>query len=128
MHAAWFTEYPPLLPTHPHEELQGLLDSDYRSPCVGRYPETWEDVAVRTRETIRRVAAHGESFLAVGHGASVVGAVAGLLDWQCIHDPVPPPLATPFALERDEQGWRLLPGSVDFTFSESPRVSVDQGR
>lgn len=54
------------------------LDLDYVSPVTLRQLERLEDVEVRSRDTMLRLAATGENMLVVGHGGSVRFSVAAL--------------------------------------------------
>lgn len=56
------------------------IDPGYESRCAARYPETQEQALARAGETAQRlVSEFSGNILLVGHGASVLGATAGLL-------------------------------------------------
>ena len=102
----WFESVPELLPEAEVGWSCSSLDTSYVSPFLMRCPEVWEEMIRRTGETIRRVAADGCNLVVVGHGASVIGSVAGLLGIDQEHTP-PPPIACLYRLARNGDDWRV---------------------
>ncbi|MDJ0554616.1 MAG: histidine phosphatase family protein [Microcoleaceae cyanobacterium MO_207.B10] len=78
---------PDWMPNMPETLLQDIMAQNYQridlSYTAGtpQYPETWEACLKRTGETVQRLATQfpNENILLVGHGASVIGAAAGLV-------------------------------------------------
>lgn len=77
---AWFAQPPELLACDERARRFPRIDGAYRARGEARYGESGEEARDRAGRTARRLA---EDFpghlLLVGHGASVLGAVAGLL-------------------------------------------------
>lgn len=76
----WMSEMPE---THPPDYLAEqftLIDWNYRSCIMPKYPETETEVNYRTGETVRQlVKGFSDDILIVGHGASVLGTTRGLV-------------------------------------------------
>ncbi|MEL6439246.1 MAG: histidine phosphatase family protein [Cyanobacteria bacterium J06621_8] len=77
---AWMRETPEI---HPQDFLAReypAIDWSYQSCKYPQYPETREEVYQRTAATIKQlVTKFSSSMLIVGHGASVFGAIKGLV-------------------------------------------------
>jgi broad specificity phosphatase PhoE len=78
---AWFPEAPPeLLPLADLAARAPRVDAGYRPRGAARYGESGEEALRRSADVaLRLVAAFDGDLLLVGHGASVLGAAAGLL-------------------------------------------------
>ena len=79
LNAEWFPA-PDLTSVQVLQRQFPRIDPGYRSRVAARYPESAQRSLKRAAETAARLAAqfHGNMLL-VGHGASVLGATAGLL-------------------------------------------------
>lgn len=103
----WFAEPPELLP--PQERLCRFprIDPHYRPRGGARYGESGTEALARSGVVARRLVAEtGGSLALVGHGASVRGALAALLEV----DPAEAPelgYAAAARLRRRGAGWRL---------------------
>ncbi len=76
----WFPAMPEMLRPETRAQRFPRIDTSYRARVPGTYPETGEWALRRAGETAVRLAAEfAENILLVGHGASVLGATAGLL-------------------------------------------------
>lgn len=80
------------------------LDPSFESPVILSYPETWDDVMARSRETVARLTEDRENVVLVGHGASVAGCVAALLGERSDESP-PPPIASVYKFTRNGGPW-----------------------
>jgi broad specificity phosphatase PhoE len=80
LNRAWFPAPPETLSVDELARRFPRIDRDYRPRGSARYGESGEEALRRSGETAVRLA-HDfrEDFLIVGHGASVLGATAGLL-------------------------------------------------
>ena len=80
LNPGWFPAMPEVLPTADLVQQFPRIDPSYRPRVSARYPESGEWALTRAGETAVRLAAEFcENLLLVGHGASVLGATAGLL-------------------------------------------------
>lgn len=104
----WFEQTPVLFPEAKVDWRCDRLERDYCSPARLAWPESWSAAMARTGEAIRRLAATGENLIAVGHGASVIGMLAGLRGVTPEYDAPAPPLASLFKLVRADDAWRLV--------------------
>src|SRR5690606_35847590 len=107
LNGEWFDQVPTLFPSAAVDWHCEQLDRDYRSPATIRCPETWADMLPRTAQTIRRLSESGQSFVAVGHGASVVGMIAALRGVEAEYDAPAPPVAGVSRFVRTGQAWRM---------------------
>ena len=104
LQAEWFATMPEMLPGDQVACIAERWDRTYRSPSQLCCPETWEQMASRAADTIHRLAATGENFVLVGHGASVYGTVAALLGRVAENlDPIPP--ASVYKIVRRGDQW-----------------------
>jgi broad specificity phosphatase PhoE len=102
----WFPRGVDTLPVEQLAEEFPRVDTDYEPQAAARFPETWEDCLRRCTLTGRRLAAqHDRDVLVVGHGATIIGMVQGLLQdtslalkWD---------LASLTRLEHTPDGWEL---------------------
>jgi broad specificity phosphatase PhoE len=78
---AWFPQPPQLLPLNELAQRFARIDRRYRARGGAQYGENGEEALARSGATARRIVDdfHGD-LLIVGHGASILGASAGLLD------------------------------------------------
>ena len=78
--AEWMSEPPEI---HPQDFLSmeyPLIDWNYKSAIIPRYPESKEEVYQRTSATVKQsLHKFDEDILLVGHGASVFGATKSLV-------------------------------------------------
>lgn len=102
-------DWMPAMPETLHREIMvktyRRIDLSYNAGTP-QYPETWEACLKRTRETAQRLAAQfpTENILLVGHGASVIGAAAGLVG-QIAETEVKASLCCLVKIVRQEQQW-----------------------
>ena len=105
LNPAWMTETPE---THPEEFLANQyprIDWSYTSRILPQYPEAEVTVRERTAATVRQlVSEFSEDILLVGHGASVVGATAGLVGE---NSPVNASLCCLVKLVRYSEAWAM---------------------
>ena len=102
----WFDGVPVLMPAVDTGFACDHMDWTYRSPWTMSWPEQWEDVMVRIDETMRRLLAAGDSFVLVGHGATVIGSAAVIMGGEAPHDPPPPPTTSLSRFDRRADRWR----------------------
>ncbi|MBD2208908.1 histidine phosphatase family protein [Nostoc linckia FACHB-104] len=81
LNPAWMTEEPQRLSTPALAELFPRIDVSYTPRIAAKYPETKEQVRVRSGQTARCLAVENypQNILLVAHGASVLGAAMGLV-------------------------------------------------
>lgn len=80
LNAGWFSISPEPLPIEELARQFSRVDRSYEPRGSVRYPESGEQALERSGRTAARLAAEFDSnLLMVGHGASVLGATAGLL-------------------------------------------------
>jgi broad specificity phosphatase PhoE len=81
LNPAWMSEEPKTLSTEELAALFPRIDTSYRPRIAAKYPETDQQVKLRSGETAKCLAAEfcPENVLLVGHGASVQGAAMGLV-------------------------------------------------
>jgi broad specificity phosphatase PhoE len=109
LNRAWFPAPPETLPLS--ELVAGCrrVDPGYASRGQARYGESAGEALGRSGETARRLA--GEfpgDLLLVGHGASVLGATAGLLGHPALEDlGAEVPYCSIVKLVQDGDAWRL---------------------
>jgi broad specificity phosphatase PhoE len=105
LNADWFASAPEALPL---TELAGRfpeVDLQYRSVVTPHYPEDAYEAFTRAGNAVQTlVATHREPILLVGHGASVAGAIFGLVpkagDIHCSTCGL-------YKLVRQQDGWEL---------------------
>ena len=103
LNVEWFDGVPTLAPQIEPRGFDGLIDRSYQSPVVLTYPETWDQLLVRSRDTVTRLAQSRENIVLVGHGASVHGCAIELLGSTTWGDL--PPIASVFRFTRTGHGW-----------------------
>lgn len=82
LNSDWFDRCPTLLSRHDLAALYGCIDTQYRARGYARYGESGEEALMRSANTGRRLAAEFDgNLILVGHGASVLGAMRGLMGW-----------------------------------------------
>ena len=101
----WMSETPEI---HPQEILQShfpRIDWNYRSFLHPQYPESEADVEGRAGKTTQHlITKFTDNILLVGHGASVAGALRGIVP---IKDNFKVPLCSLSKLVREEDIWKL---------------------
>ncbi|NJN56423.1 MAG: histidine phosphatase family protein [Leptolyngbyaceae cyanobacterium SL_5_9] len=107
----WFFSTPEQLALDSLAQIFPEVDRGYNSRAIAQYPETEQTAFLRAGKVARQLADEfSQNLLLVGHGASVLGAVRGLLN-QPIH--VSCPLCGLFKLVRQEGEWLMeLSGDV----------------
>jgi broad specificity phosphatase PhoE len=109
--AEWLNEdwFPDGVDTLPVEELARKfprVDTAYEPLMPARFPESWEDCLRRCTLTGRKLAErHEGDVLVVGHGATIIGMVQGLM--QDLSLALQWDLASLTLLERTPEGWEL---------------------
>lgn len=107
LNAAWFDAVPERRTLERLAEEYPRIEVDYTPVLEPRFPETVEETIARAGEAARRLTgAYPGTVLLVGHGASVTGAVRGLVEPEEAFDT---PLCSLFKLVRaeGEEGWRM---------------------
>lgn len=108
----WFPEAPALQPLDALAHRFPCVDTTYRPRGRARYGESGEEALRRSGDVARILAEEGEGTLVlVGHGASVRGALSGLLE--AAHQGLPD-VDSGWAMElgRHGAGWRVKRGPV----------------
>jgi len=76
----WFPSFPDVLPLAELARRAPEIDDSYAARGSARYGESGEEALLRSARVARRLASEFPGdLLLVGHGASVIGAVSGLL-------------------------------------------------
>jgi broad specificity phosphatase PhoE len=101
--AEWFDGVPVLAPQVHPVGFDSVIDRSYQSPVVLTYPETWDQLMARTRDTVTRLAQSADNIVLVGHGASVLGCAAGLLNASSSDET--PPIASVYHFTYSGQAW-----------------------
>lgn len=106
---AWFPALPETLPLSELAAVNLPVDPGYASRGRAWYGESGGEALERSGETARRLAEEfAGDLLLVGHGASVLGATAGLLGRPAhAHLPAEVPCCSVVKLVRDGEGWKL---------------------
>jgi broad specificity phosphatase PhoE len=107
----WFFSKPEQLTLDSLAQLFPQIDRGCTSRAIAQYPETEQIALLRAGKAARQLADEfSQSLLLVGHGASVMGAVRGLLN-QPVY--VSCPLCGLFKLVRQDDEWLMeLSGDV----------------
>jgi broad specificity phosphatase PhoE len=105
LNADWFETMPETLPLEKLAQRFPEVDLEYRSVVTPQYPEDAYEAFTRAGNAVKTLAAaHREPVLLVGHGASVAGAIFGLVpkagDIHCSTCGL-------YKLVRQEDGWEV---------------------
>ncbi|MEC4818560.1 MAG: histidine phosphatase family protein [Scytonema sp. PMC 1069.18] len=105
--SAWMMEEPQRLSTPALAELFPI-DTSYTPRIAAKYPETREQMLVRSGQTARCLTTEfsPENILLVGHGASVLGATMGLVG-ESAQTEVKASLCSLVKVVREEPEWLL---------------------
>jgi broad specificity phosphatase PhoE len=111
LNPAWFPAPPQTAPIAELVARVPAVDARHTSRGSARYGESGEEALLRSGDTARRlVEEFAGDLLLVGHGASVIGAAAGLLGVAPgrVGSVLPePPYASIWRITAAERGWRL---------------------
>jgi broad specificity phosphatase PhoE len=107
LNADWFPHGVDTLPVQELAERFPRVDTAYEPLMWAEFPESWEDCLRRCTVTGRMLGeAHEGHVLVVGHGATIIGMVQGLL--QDLSLALKWDLASLTLLERHGRDWELL--------------------
>ena len=111
MNTEWFPAYPETLRLEQLAERYDRIDLSYSPRAHPDYPESEEEAMNRAGATARALAdTHRRPILIVGHGVSVAGAAAGLVEDARVEECA---LCSLFKIVRDERAWMMeLTGDV----------------